>query len=42
MLSAVKENSQKILDAEERELNSLKDKNVLNCVEDHVQDMCFM
>ena len=30
MLSAVKENSQEVLDAKERELNSLKYNNVLN------------
>ena len=38
ILSAVKENSQEVLDAKERELNSLKDNNVFNWVEDHVQE----
>lgn len=38
MLSTVKENSQAVLDAKERELNSLKYNNVLNQVEDHDQD----
>ena len=39
MLSAIKENSQEVLDAKERELNSLKDNNVFNWVEDHGQDI---
>ena len=38
MLSAVKENSQEVLDAKERELSSLKDNNVFNWAEDHGQD----
>ena len=38
MLSAVKENSQEVLDAEERESNNLKENNVFNWVEDRVQD----
>ena len=38
MLSAVKENSLEVLDAKERELNNLKDKNVSDRVEDHGQD----
>ena len=37
MLSAIKENSQEVLDAQERELNSLKENNVFNWVEDHGQ-----
>ena len=37
ILSAVKENSQEVLDAKERELNSLKENNVFNCVERHGQ-----
>ena len=38
MLSAVKENSQEVLDAKERELNSLKENNVFNWVEDHGEE----
>ena len=38
MLSAVKENSQEVLDAKERELNSLKKNNVFNWVEDHGEE----
>ena len=37
MLSAVKENIQKVLDVKERKLNSLKEKIVFNWVEDHGQ-----
>ena len=36
-LSAVKEKSQEVLDAKERKLNSLKENNVFNWVEDHGQ-----
>ena len=38
MLSAVKENSQEVLDAKERELNSLKENNVFKRVEDHGEE----
>ena len=38
MQSAVKENNQEVLDAKERELNSLKENNVFNWVEDQGQD----
>ena len=37
MLSTVKENSHEFLDAKKRELNSLKENNVFNWVEDHGQ-----
>ena len=37
MLSAIKEYSQEVLDAKERELNSLKENNLFNGVEDHGQ-----
>ena len=37
MLSAIKEYSQEVLDAKERELNSLKENNLFNWVEDHGQ-----
>ena len=38
MLSTVKENSQEVLDAKERELNNLKENNVFNLVGDHGPD----
>ena len=38
MLSTVKENSHEFLDAKKRELNSFKENNVFNWVEDHGQD----
>ena len=38
MQSAIKEYSQEVLDAKERELNSLKDNNMFNWVGDHGQD----
>ena len=38
MLSAIKEYSQEVLDAKERELNSLKDNSMFNWVGDHGRD----
>ena len=38
MLSAVKENSQEVFDAKERQLNSLKDNIVFSWVENYGQD----
>ena len=38
MLSVIKQDSQEVLDAKERELSSLKESNVFNWVEDHGQN----